>query len=54
MDEAAFLTKLDTLLPDLSTQQRKAIIDAAAIAAYHAEVDFPVLPKAYSASADLR
>lgn len=43
LDEAALLTRLDTRLPKLGTQQRKAIIDAAAIAAYHAETDFPVL-----------
>ena len=43
LDEATFLTSLDMLLPNLGTQQRKAIMDAAAIAAYHAEVDFPVL-----------
>jgi hypothetical protein len=30
-------------LPALNTQQRKAIIDAAAVAAYHAEKDVPVV-----------
>jgi hypothetical protein len=42
-DETTFLTWLDEQLPGLGKQQRKAIIDAAAIAAYHAETDFPVL-----------
>ena len=43
LDEDAFLGRLDSALPDLNTQQRKAIIDAAAVAAYHAEKDFPVV-----------
>jgi len=43
LDEVAFLGKLDTVLPALNTQQRKAIIDAAAVAAYHAEKDVPVV-----------
>lgn len=43
LDEVAFLGRLDTILPDLNTQQRKAIIDAAAVAAYHAEKDVPVV-----------
>ena len=42
-DEVTFLAWLDENLPDLGRQQRKAVIDAAAIAAYHAETDFPVL-----------
>src|SRR3989304_4424090 len=42
-DEATFLKRLDALLPNLGAQQRKAITDAAAIAAYHAETDFPVV-----------
>ena len=42
-DEASFLAQLDTHLPNLGAQQRKAIIDAAAIAAYHAETEFPVV-----------
>jgi hypothetical protein len=42
-DEATFLTWLDEQLPGLGKQQHRAIIDAAAIAAYHAETDFPVL-----------
>jgi hypothetical protein len=43
LDEATFQQRLDTWLPKLSLQQRKAILDAAAVAAYHAETDFPVI-----------
>ena len=43
LDEATFQQRLDTWLPKLSVQQRKAIVDAAAVAAYHAETDFPVI-----------
>jgi hypothetical protein len=43
LDEVAFLGRLDSALPALNTQQRKAIIDAAAVAAYHAEKDVPVV-----------
>jgi hypothetical protein len=43
LDEATFQHRLDTWLPKLSVQQRKAIVDAAAVAAYHAESDFPVI-----------
>ncbi len=43
LDEATFLARLDTHLPNLGGQQRKTITDAAAIAAYHAETDFPVV-----------
>ena len=43
LDEATFQQRLDTWLPKLSVQQRKAIVDAAAVAAYHAESDFPVI-----------
>jgi hypothetical protein len=43
LDEPTFLARLDLLLPDLGAQQRKAIIDAAAVAAYHVEKDFPVI-----------
>jgi len=43
LDEIAFLGRLDSVLPDLNTQQRKAIIDAAAVAAYHAEKGVPVV-----------
>lgn len=42
-NEPTFLTWLNEQLPGLNDQQRKTIIDAAAIAAYHAETDFPVL-----------
>ena len=43
LDEVTFQQRLDTWLPKLSLQQRKAILDAAAVAAYHAETDFPVI-----------
>lgn len=43
LDEPTFLARLDSLLPDLGAQQRKAIIDAAAVAAYHVEKDVPVI-----------
>jgi len=43
LDEPAFLNRLDWLLPDLGPQQRKAVIDAAAVAAYHVEKDVPVI-----------
>jgi len=43
LDEAVFLNRLDTHLPELGRLQRKAIIDAAAVAAYHAEVGVPVV-----------
>jgi hypothetical protein len=43
MDETTFQQRLDTGLPQLSRQQHKAIVDAAAVAAYHAETDFPVI-----------
>jgi hypothetical protein len=43
LEEAIFLAKLDAALPKLSAQYRKALIDAAAIAAYHAETAFPVV-----------
>ena len=43
LDEATFLKRLAAHLPNLGGQQRKAIIDAAAIAAYHAQTDFPVV-----------
>ena len=41
--EVAFLERLDEGLPRLSNQQRKTLIDAAAVAAYHAQKDYPVL-----------
>jgi hypothetical protein len=43
LDEAVFLKRLDTHLPKLGRLQRKAIIDAAAVAAYHTEVGVPVV-----------
>lgn len=43
LTEAEFVLRLDESLPDLPIQQRKALIDAAAVAAYHAEVGFPVI-----------
>ena len=43
MDEIAFITRLNDNLPDLPFQQRKTIIDAAAVAAYHAEVGVPII-----------
>lgn len=43
LEESAFLERLEAALPKLSLQQRKALIDAAAVAAYHAETDFPVV-----------
>lgn len=42
-DEQTFLDQLDTRLPNLSVQQRQAILGAAAVAAYHAEVDVPIV-----------
>jgi len=43
LDENAFITRLNQDLPDLPFQQRKTIIDAAAVAAYHAETGFPAI-----------
>ena len=43
LEESAFLERLEAALPKLSQQQHKALIDAAAVAAYHAETDFPVV-----------
>ena len=43
LEECAFLERLEAALPKLSQQQRKALMDAAAVAAYHAETDFPVV-----------
>lgn len=42
-EEAAFLERLGEGLPRLSNQQRKTLIDAAAVAAYHAQRDYPVV-----------
>jgi len=43
LEEGNFLAELDAALPKLSAQCRKALIDAAAIAAYHAETAFAVI-----------
>ena len=42
-EEAAFLDRLGEGLPKISNQQRKLLIDAAAVAAYHAQKDYPVV-----------
>jgi hypothetical protein len=43
LDEAAFLNRLDTQFPNKRAQQRQAILGAAAVAAYHAEVGVPIV-----------
>ena len=43
LDEIAFVARLNDDLPDLPFQQRKTIIDAAAVAAYHAETGVPII-----------
>jgi hypothetical protein len=43
LDEATFLKRLDIQLPELGKQHRKLLIDAAAIAAYHAETGYTVV-----------
>ena len=43
MDEAQMQAQLETHLPGLGPQQRKWILDATAVAAYHADVEFPVV-----------
>jgi hypothetical protein len=42
-EEAAFLERLEEGLPKLSKQQHKIFLDAAAVAAYHAQKDYPVV-----------
>ncbi|MEE4255260.1 MAG: transposase [Desulfuromusa sp.] len=42
-EETAFVERLEEGLPGLSEQQRKTLIDAAAVAAYHAQKDYPVI-----------
>jgi hypothetical protein len=42
-EEEAFLERLNEGLPRLSNQQRKIMLDAAAVAAYHAQKDYPVV-----------
>jgi hypothetical protein len=41
LDEITFIARMNADLPDLPYQQRKTIIDAAAVAAYHTETGFP-------------
>jgi len=43
MDQATFQQRLNTWLPTVGTQARKAIVDAAAVAAYHADTDGPIV-----------
>ena len=43
LDEATMLRLLAERLPSLGVQQRKWVLDATAVAAYHAEVGFPVV-----------
>lgn len=43
LDQASFQQRLTAALPKLSRPQREAMTDAAAVAAYHAETDGPVI-----------
>jgi hypothetical protein len=43
LDEETFVKRLDTRWPNLATQQRQAILSAAAVAAYHANEDIPLV-----------
>src|SRR3989441_217372 len=43
VDEATMQARLAEHLPGLGPQQRKWILDATAVAAYHADVEFPVV-----------
>jgi len=43
MDDVTMQAVLETHLPGLGPQQRKWILDATAVAAYHADVEFPVV-----------
>jgi Transposase IS66 family len=43
LDEVLFMLRLNESLPSLPAQQRKTIIDAAAVAAYHAETGVTVI-----------
>ena len=43
LDEATLQALLEVHLPGLGPQQRKWILDALAVAAYHAELEFPVV-----------
>jgi len=42
-EETDFVTRLDKALPNLNIQQRTAILGAAAVAAYHAELGVPIV-----------
>ena len=42
-EEKVFVERLDTRWPNLSVQQRQAILSAAAVAAYHAEEGMPLV-----------
>ena len=42
-DEQTFVERLDTNGPNLNEQQRQAILSAAAVAAYHAETNLPLV-----------
>jgi hypothetical protein len=42
-DEQTFVERLDTNWPKLNEQQRQSILSAAAVAAYHAEEDLPLV-----------
>jgi hypothetical protein len=43
VDEATFQGWIDTILPSVGTQTRKWIVDAAAVAAYHVQTEWPVV-----------
>jgi len=43
VDETTRQARLDAHLPGLGPQQRKWLLDATAVAAYHAELEFPVV-----------
>jgi hypothetical protein len=42
-DEETFVHRLDTRWPNLATQQRQTILSAAAVAAYHADGNIPIV-----------
>jgi hypothetical protein len=43
LDEGTFLNLLAAHLPDLGPRQRERVLDAAAVAAYHAQLEFPIV-----------
>jgi len=43
LSESAFIALLEAHLPRLGAQQRRSILEAAAVAAYHAQLDFPII-----------